>query len=844
MSNLISVAQILLQNGISFLPVDHTNKRPAINFLPRDLVTNKPTWKLYQLQLPTEADIHRWFNGAGVKAIAVIAGKVSDGLLVIDFDVARFYDAWLTKTQSLLSDLPVLPTQQTGGGGFQILLRCPKPGKNLKLAFVENQDEKTGRNIAIETRGEGGYAIIDPSFHPNGNQYLWIKGNPENIPTLSQSDAELLLQVARSLCEAPFTLQELQRQQQREEQAKTTPRSWNGWNGPQPDVIGEYNCRYSVEDILVRHGYKKGWNDRLIRPGGKSPSVVIRDDRSYHHSSNDSLNNGHTHTAFSAFCKLDHNDDIHATVKAAAVEMGMEYKAGTYSSVSSPMKQIRQIGSRDTRPDLLLHGDIEQKSQQIVAHIERRNDPPKIFLRGRELVYLTTSRGKTVLEVFNGKNLRAYLCERINFKRLSTEKNAEGKSQFIEAPTDIRVSLCENILLRSHLPFPPIEEVIRLPVLAPNGELITQSGYRADLEAYVDIGNLNVEVPTKITAMQIVKAKSLIFNDLFVDFPLVDDASKAHALALGLLPFVRHVIDGCTPPHLTTSTVPRTGKTLLVQALSILAVGKEPKMVTESRNDEEWRKRITSLLMESPAHICIDNVNNKMNSGILASLFTSRWWSDRILGANKMVELRNNAVWTITANNPQASEELTKRCVWIAMDPKMENPEERVGFKHHPLLKWVYKNQQTLIEAFLILVQAWVAQGMPRSKATLGSFESWAEVIGGILESVGIPGFLTNRKVLNERTNVEGMEWKEFVEVWWTKHQSSQLKVSELRELANETELLGQLLGDKSDKSQDSRLGRALLKKRERIFELENDIVSIKREKDSVTKRNVWRLSL
>jgi len=85
-----------------------------------------------------------------------------------------------------------LPVQHTGreGGGYQVWLRCPEPGRNDKLAWVPDEQEKIGRRIAIETRGEGGYAILPGSLHPSGRTYQTIAGNFANIPTVPQALGE------------------------------------------------------------------------------------------------------------------------------------------------------------------------------------------------------------------------------------------------------------------------------------------------------------------------------------------------------------------------------------------------------------------------------------------------------------------------------------------------------------------------------------------------------------------------------------------------------------------------------------------------------------------------------
>jgi hypothetical protein len=104
--------------------------------LPRDK-DGKPVWKPYQETPADEATVRSWFK-AGCKAVAVVGGKISGGLVIIDFDVPRFYDAWAAEVGMLASGLPV---QRTGrdGGGYQVALRGPDPGKRDKLAWVPDE---------------------------------------------------------------------------------------------------------------------------------------------------------------------------------------------------------------------------------------------------------------------------------------------------------------------------------------------------------------------------------------------------------------------------------------------------------------------------------------------------------------------------------------------------------------------------------------------------------------------------------------------------------------------------------------------------------------------------------
>ena len=119
MSNdLLAAALACIKAAVSIVPIDHTTKRPATKLLPGG------KWKPYQSAITDEATVRRWF-ASGIKSFAVVGGKVSGGLLVLDFDAPEFLQRWAEAVGELASGLPV---QQTGGGGYQVLLRCPNPG--------------------------------------------------------------------------------------------------------------------------------------------------------------------------------------------------------------------------------------------------------------------------------------------------------------------------------------------------------------------------------------------------------------------------------------------------------------------------------------------------------------------------------------------------------------------------------------------------------------------------------------------------------------------------------------------------------------------------------------------
>jgi hypothetical protein len=311
-TSILEAALHYRSNGISVIPINPRTKRPYWDLLPKN-EEGKGTWKQYQHAIADEATVIAWFEGTDA-GVAAVGGAVSGGLLIIDTDVPRFFDVWRAHVRELADGLP---SQRTGGGGNQTLLRCPDPGRNEHLAWAPDESEKTGRTIAIETRAEGGYAVLAPSLHPSGNRYVSLVDDLADIPTISQARADALLAAARKLDEAPKTRDQI------EAEAKVNTATRTDLNG-QASVIDAYNAATKLRALLESHNYKKH-GDGYARPGGNHNSVTIKDDKqSFHHNSNDPLSNGYWRDAFDVFCELDHQGDRKKAVKAAATQLGME----------------------------------------------------------------------------------------------------------------------------------------------------------------------------------------------------------------------------------------------------------------------------------------------------------------------------------------------------------------------------------------------------------------------------------------------------------------------------------------------------------------------------------------
>jgi putative DNA primase/helicase len=191
------------------------------------------------------------------------------------------------------------------------------------------------------------------------------------------------------------------------------------------------------------------------------------------------------------------------------------------------------------------------------------------------------------------------------------------------------------------------------------------------------------------------------------------------------------------------------------------------------------------------------------------------------------VDLEVRCAWALTANNPRISGELARRAVWIHLKPQREDPSQRKGFRHANIEAWTRLNRERLQGAFLTILQAWVAQGQRRSAHRLGSYESWAEVIGGALTCAGLGAhFLSNREEMSAYLDAETDDLKAFVIAWWQEHRSAPAAASDLHQLACDQELLADDLGSGNAASQKIRLGKLLGGRLNgRIFDLGGGVV-------------------
>jgi putative DNA primase/helicase len=457
--------------------------------------------------------------------------------------------------------------------------------------------------------------------------------------------------------------------------------------------------------------------------------------------------------------------------------------------------------------------ELRDMTADALKALELANQPPVLFRRGSVLIRVRQNdTSGPALEALSDAALRGLLTRVADWAKI-TRTGLEA----VSPPLDV----VQDVLSLGEWPrIPRLEAVVETPIFASDGTLVTSPGYHpaARLWFHRARGFVIPEIVSQPTRAQIEEARELLLTELLGEFPLQDDASLAHILAATLLPFVREMIPGPTPLHLIDAPSPGTGKGLLADVMTVPATGRSATIMAEGQDDEEWRKRITAVLMGGPTFVVVDNLRRQLDSAALSAALTGTTWTDRILGHTTMATVPVRAVWMATGNNITLSNEMARRSVWIRMDAKVDRPWTRSGFRHPKLKQWAAENRGRLVHACLTLIQAWIAAERPQGGGVLGSFEAWAETMGGILKVAGVPGFLGNIDQLYEQADDEVRTWREFVVAWYEHFKSQRLGAEELYCLAERENLLPEVLGDGGERSKRTRLGKALGRMKDRVI--------------------------
>ena len=219
------------------------------------------------------------------------------------------------------------------------------------------------------------------------------------------------------------------------------------------------------------------------------------------------------------------------------------------------------------------------------------------------------------------------------------------------------------------------------------------------------------------------------------EFPFDSEIDEAVTLAL-LVTMLTRLDFPTAPAFVISAPKSGTGKSLLASTAISLILGTDAEPSTYKSDDEpEIRKVLTAHIAEGAQVIFFDNVTRSIGCAPLDGMLTSPNWKDRVLGTSTMYSGRQNVTVVLTSNNAKVVGDTVRRCLRIRLNAKgFEDPTTR-PITNRNLRQTVEEKRGALIASLLTIVRWHRQAGLPGA-CHLGSFEDWAQQVGGLVQSL------------------------------------------------------------------------------------------------------------
>ena len=509
---------------------------------------------------------------------------------------------------------------------------------------------------------------------------------------------------------------------------------------------------------------------------------------------------------------------LYPTSRVAGSLVGGVNKQCTKCVFREGIKSPVELGIPGIRTVITNNQQLRTKAAALWAGVHTNNQPRRLFSFNRQIARIKEDDAK--VEILDMNTAKYEFARLVNWMQES--KNEWGTH------VDPSQNVIGDALSTHKPPLPELTQVVSIPIVTSSGRLITAPGYDAESGVfYAAESGCLPQINSAATKQDALDALKWIEEEILVDFPFADAASKAAAISIAILPFVRQLIHGQTPLYLLEKPAAGTGATTLGLALCYPFMGKEIPVTTWTSSEEERRKQITAHLASGGGPIFYDNMSGYINSDILASALTIQNWSDRLLSSSKQAEFPINSTWLATGNNPEFHTQILRRIASIRLVSLMEDPSQRTNWRHADLLHWISTHRKEYVEKILTIVMAWLNEGMPEFQGKpLASYVSWSSVMGGILQFVEVPGFLENIDLKKAAMDNETQVIREFIQAWWEEYEGAPKSPTDIFADFSAMEVTGNWDAP-TRQGQVTKVGRWMAHLNDRVFDIGSTTVQV-----------------
>jgi hypothetical protein len=461
-------------------------------------------------------------------------------------------------------------------------------------------------------------------------------------------------------------------------------------------------------------------------------------------------------------------------------------------AVKMAAKSERTVKHREQvagRPEIVISTDMEPVVDAAVRALHEKGG---IYKRGPFIVRVARDVSADemdakrwdpdapALRIVKPAGLRVAMSSAAAWVKVS--ETTEGIKYSPSLPPDWAV---DAIMAHTELPFRRANGISEIPILRPDGRLHQVPGYDP-VTGVIYEPPPGFVLQTSTCPLDQRRASECYRRlcEPFADFPFSEPCHLSAAVSCLLSMVARHAIEGPVPLFPFLSTTPKSGKSLMVETIHLLAMGREVARMQPGSTEEEIEKRITSIAMSGAPVVLFDNLTGTFGGASIDAAVQARSWSSRALGGNEMVDLPIRTIWTVTGNNLGIKGDLAQRVIPIQLAPADENPELRTDFRIWDLRAYVRDPEmrgEILLAAFDLL-RAHALAGRP-SVGTFGGYVEWHQVIRSALIWAGAPDPFAGVATLAEDADERKGHMQALLSTWYAAFVAEPVYLADLPKL-------------------------------------------------------------
>jgi hypothetical protein len=301
---------------------------------------------------------------------------------------------------------------------------------------------------------------------------------------------------------------------------------------------------------------------------------------------------------------------------------------------------------------------------------------------------------------------------------------------------------------------------VRIPIMDPDGTV------RLADPGYDKASGIVVRDTLKYEDDWSVERASDWIRELVKDFPWGDDGrSLAVWVCSAMTVFCQAMVKGLPPMFVFVANRPGSGKTVLAKMGASAVFGRAGVLPWE-RDSSKLSEQLNSMAVTNAPFMILDNVKGYVSSEVLEGFLTSAVWTFRRFHSQSMLEYEKNTIVYLSGNDATVSDDLIRRSLFVDLFAD-QDADERASGRNTEEIDDAYLSQSKVRSQFLssmwAIVKNWAEAGKPKAPTSMPSFQSWADVVAGMVVAAGFQNPL-ERAMLDSGGDRSRYEFKELLE--------------------------------------------------------------------------------